>query len=76
MAYRVEQDRLHAMLPKGFDSLRPVLCINAEIRGSDFYMECNTPVSAYGKRGWLNIANWTPPRHGDHLHKRRPDHNL
>ncbi len=29
MAYRVEQDRLRAMLPEGFTSLRPVLRINA-----------------------------------------------
>ena len=32
MAYGVEQDRLRAMLPEGFESLRPVLRINAEIR--------------------------------------------
>ena len=32
MAYRVEQDRLRAMLPEGFVSLRPVLRFNAEIR--------------------------------------------
>ena len=33
MAYGVEQDRLRALLPEGFLSLRPVLRINAEIRG-------------------------------------------
>ena len=32
MAYGVEQDRLRAILPKGFLSLRPVLRINAEVR--------------------------------------------
>ena len=31
MAYRVEQDRIRAMLSPGFVSLRPVLRINAEI---------------------------------------------
>ena len=35
MAYRVEQDRIRAMLPEGFVSLRPVLRINAEIRHRD-----------------------------------------
>lgn len=32
MAYGVEQDRLRALLPNGFSSLRPVLRINAELR--------------------------------------------
>mgnify|MGYP004513685255 CR=1 FL=1 len=32
MAYEAEQDRLRALLPGGFVSLRPVLRINAEIR--------------------------------------------
>ena len=32
MAYEVEQDRLRALLPAGFVSLRPVLRINGEIR--------------------------------------------
>ena len=32
MAYKIEQDRIRAMLPDGFESLRPVLRINAEIR--------------------------------------------
>ena len=31
MAYQAEQDRLRAILPEGFSSLRPVLRINAEI---------------------------------------------
>ena len=31
MAYLVEQDRVRALLPEGFESLRPVLRINAEI---------------------------------------------
>lgn len=59
MAYKVEQDRIRAMLPKDFESLRPVLRINAEIRDEkSYYIEFNTPVTAYGKRGWLNIAKW------------------
>ncbi len=65
MAYQVEQDRIRAMLPKGWESLRPVLRINAEIRrngqkdqGETVYVEVNTPVAALGKRGWLNISNW------------------
>lgn len=32
MAYGVEHDRLRAILPEGFTSLRPVLRFNAEIR--------------------------------------------
>ena len=61
MAYQVEQDRLRAMLPKGFTSLRPVLRINAEIRTDEtetVYLEYHTPVEGFGKRGWLNIAHW------------------
>ena len=45
MAYGVEQDRLRPILPEGFESLRPVLRINAEIRGeNEFYLEFKTPV--------------------------------
>lgn len=61
MAYGVEQDRLRAFLPEGFVSLRPVLRINGEIREGEtktLYLELNTPVEAFGKRGWLNIAHW------------------
>ncbi|MBP3896687.1 MAG: hypothetical protein J6D57_02460 [Mogibacterium sp.] len=59
MAYGAEQDRLRAMLPDSFESLRPVLRINAEIRDEkEVYVEFNTPVRAYGKRGWINIDNW------------------
>jgi len=59
MAYGVEQDRLRALLPDGFTSLRPVLRINAEIRGeTDGYLELNTAVESGGVRGWLNIAAW------------------
>ena len=65
MAYRAEQDRLRALLPEGFESLRPVLRINAEVRGegdaATAYVEFNTPVAAHGKRGWLNIAHWESP---------------
>ena len=59
MAYGVEQDRLRAMLPDDFQSLRPVLRINAEIR-DDFtgYVELNTAVEKDGNKGWLNIGYW------------------
>ena len=60
MAYGVEQDRLRALLPEGFSSLRPVLRINAEVRGErEGYVEFNTAVQKDGKRGWLNIGSWT-----------------
>jgi hypothetical protein len=63
MAYEAEQDRIRAMLPEGYTSLRPVLRINSEIRnGSVLYIEFNTPVEADGRRGWLNIANWKSTR--------------
>ncbi|MBQ8646569.1 MAG: hypothetical protein IJ484_00300 [Oscillospiraceae bacterium] len=68
MAYRAEQDRLRALLPEGYESLRPVLRINAELRGEGdaaaAYVEFNTPVAACGKRGWLNIAHWEHPAAG------------
>ena len=57
MAYEAEQDRIRAILPEGYTSLRPVLRINSEIRNeSVLYLEFNTPVEADGRRGWLNIA--------------------
>ena len=57
MAYGAEQDRLRALLPEGFVSLRPVLRINAEVRDNEAgYLEFNTPVEKDGKRGWLNIG--------------------
>ena len=59
MAYGVEQDRLRALLPEGFASLRPVLRINAEIRGGQSaYLEFNTAVQSGDVRGWLNIGAW------------------
>lgn len=59
MAYLVDQDRLRAILPEGFVSLRPVLRINAEIRGGETgYVELNTAVQRGETRGWLNIAHW------------------
>ncbi len=59
MAYGVEQDRVRAILPKGFTSLRPVLRLNAEIREEAYgYIEFNTPVEKDGNRGWLNIGFW------------------
>ncbi len=60
MAYGVEQDRLRALLPEDFSSLRPVPRINAEVRGErEGYVEFNTAVQKDGKRGWLNIGSWT-----------------
>lgn len=59
MAYGVEQDRLRAILPDGYESLRPVLRINAEIRNdATGYVEFNTAVAKDGNRGWLNIGYW------------------
>lgn len=59
MAYCVEQDRLRAILPQGFASLRPVLRINAEIRDDAAgYVEFHTAVEKEGHKGWLNIRNW------------------
>lgn len=52
MAYGVEQERLRALLPDGFSSLRPVLRINAEIRdGKTGYVEFNTAAEKNGVRG-------------------------
>lgn len=65
MAYEIEQDRIRAMLPEEYESLRPVLRINTEIRGEErAYIEFNTPVAHDGKRGWLNIAHWEGPEDG------------
>lgn len=65
MAYGIEQDRIRAMLPEGFRSLRPVLRINTEIRESgsaeNVYIELNTPVEGKGRRGWMNVASWHSP---------------
>ena len=59
MAYGAEQDRLRALLPEGFVSLRPVLRMNGEIRnGGTGWLELNTAVEHRGVRGWLNIACW------------------
>lgn len=59
MAYGIEQDRIRAILPQGFQSLRPVLRINGEIRdGKEGYLEFNTAVEKDGVKGWLNIAFW------------------
>lgn len=56
MAYGVEHDRLRAILPESFESLRPVIRINAEIRdGQNAYVEVNTAVASAGRKGWLNI---------------------
>ncbi len=59
MAYKVDQDRIRAILPGGFVSLRTVMRINTEVRDNErAYLEFNTPVEADGKRGWLNVGNW------------------
>ena len=59
MAYGAEQDRLRALLPEGFTSLRPVLRINAEVRGGETgYLEFNTAAEKDGNRGWVNIGRW------------------
>ncbi len=59
MAYGVEQDRLRAILPDGFVSIRPVLRINAEIMNNKkAYLEFNTAVEKDGNKGWLNIGYW------------------
>jgi len=65
MAYRADHDEIKALLPEGYESLRPVLRINVEVitdpEGYDpeyIYIEFNTPVAAAGKRGWLNLTAW------------------
>ena len=59
MAYGCEHDKLRAVVPDGFHSLRPVLRINAEIRDDKAgYIEFNTAVEKNGVRGWLNIGHW------------------
>lgn len=59
MAYGAEQDRIRAILPEEFVSIRPVLRINAEIQDdSNGYVEFNTPVEKDGRKGWLNIGYW------------------
>lgn len=59
MAYEVEHDRLRAVIPDGFSSIRPVLRINAEIRDdSTACVEFNTAVERNHNKGWLNIDYW------------------
>ena len=66
MAYGVEQDRLRAILPEGFTSLRPVLRINGEIRDEvTAWLEFNTAVEKDGRRDWLNIGHPLPAGIGD-----------
>ncbi len=65
MAYKVDQDRIRAILPEGFASLRTVMRVNTEIHDDEHaYIEFNTPVEADGKRGWLNIGNWVGSKDG------------
>ena len=56
LAYGVEHDRLRAIPPEGYASLRPVLRVNAELRDGAGYLELNTAVERGGLRGWLNIG--------------------
>lgn len=59
MAYGCEHDKLRAIIPDGFISLRPVFRINAEIRDDKTgHIEFNTAVEKDGVRGWLNIGHW------------------
>lgn len=66
MAYGVEQDRLRALLPEGFLSLRPVLRINAEIRGGQTgYLELNirkSPAPQKARQGSPAVRCWEPIR--------------
>ena len=65
MAYKVDQDRIRAILPEGFVSLRTVMRVNTEIHDDErAYIEFSTPVEADGKRGWLNIGNWEGSKDG------------
>ena len=65
-AYRVDPDRLTALLPPGYRSLRPVLRLNVEVldqvkwlnNGSLTRVELVTPVEYPGKKGWLNLVTW------------------
>lgn len=59
MAYGAEQDRLRALMPDGFVSLRPVLRFNAELRDGRAYLELNLAVEGRGVRGWVNAAHWS-----------------
>ncbi|MGN0701745.1 MAG: hypothetical protein ACI4KL_00980 [Lentihominibacter sp.] len=61
MAYRADHEMIKELMPKGFESTRPVLRINVECYDGDDdwgYVELNTPVSLKGRKGWLNIAAW------------------
>lgn len=66
-AYRVDHEKIKALLGEGYESLRPVLRINVEIihdEGKEPYVriEHNTPVASQGKRGWLNLNVWESPK--------------
>lgn len=67
MAYRGDREFIGELLPEGYELLRPVLRINAEIltdeSGADDarqynYIEFNTPVAHDGKRGWMNLGSF------------------
>lgn len=66
-AYRADHDRIKALLPAGYASLRPVLRINVEVcggAGGFLRLEFNTPVERAGRRGWLNLITWENRRGG------------
>lgn len=58
MAYGAEQDRLRALLPEGFASLRPVLRINAEVRDGKRGSRVQHCRGKADNRGWVNIGRW------------------
>ena len=60
MAYGAEQDRLRALLPEGFTSLRPVLRINAEVRGGkkeDWEFSTAAEKTAYYEQAAFTVEN-------------------
>lgn len=53
----MEQEGLRAILPEGFTSLRPVLCINGEIRdGAGSYLS-STPMWKGRASGMADIGS-------------------
>ena len=59
MAYSADHDKIRAIIPNGFSSIRPVLRIKAQITDDKrAYVEFNTAAEKDGKRGWLNIDFW------------------
>lgn len=59
MAYSADHDEIKALLPEGYESLRPVLRINIEqVDGHFNRVEFNTPIEHESIRGWLNLITW------------------